>query len=508
MSGGKVYLVGAGPGDPELISVKGLKYLERAEVVVYDRLLDERLLATAPDDAELVYVGKTTGEHTRTQEEINRILVDKGKSGKQVVRLKGGDPFVFGRGGEEAEALHANSIPFEIVPGITSAVAVPAHAGIPVTHRGVASSFAVITGHEDPTKPDSAIHWDKLAGGVDTLVFLMGMQNLPEIVGQLVANGRAATTPVAVIHNGTRPGQTTVTGTLADIVDLTRERGLGPPAIVVVGEVVRLRDKLAWFDCRPLFGKRVLVTRSRSQASALSRLLAEHGAEPVELPAIDILPAESTADLDAAIAKIDGYQWLVFTSTNGVDAFFGRLGTLGKDARSMGSVRLAAIGPATATALATHGIVADIIPEVYTGEGLVTALAATDIAGKRVLLPRTDIADEELGDGLSRLGATVDEVLAYRTVTPTESVAKIRDLLTAGEVDAITFASSSTVTNLTSAINGDTEAVNQAVIACIGPKTARTAVEAGLRVDVVAGEQTIPGLVAALEDHFAREVND
>ncbi len=508
MSGGKVFLVGAGPGDPELISVKGLKYLEQAEVVVYDRLLDERLLAAAPEGAELVYVGKTTGEHTRTQEEINQILVDKGKAGKQVVRLKGGDPFVFGRGGEEAETLRANSVPFEIVPGITSAVAVPAYAGIPVTHRGVASSFAVITGHEDPTKPDSAIHWDKLAGGIDTLVFLMGMQNLPEIVGRLLANGRAATTPVAVIQNGTQPRQVTVTGTLGDIVDTVGEQALGPPAIVIIGEVVRLRDKLAWFDCRPLFGKRVLVTRSRSQASALSRLLAEHGAEPVELPAIDIRPAENTADLDAAIAKIDGYQWVIFTSTNGVDAFFGRVGALGKDARSLGRVRLAAVGPATAAALATHGIVADLVPDAYTGEGLVAALAATDIAGKRLLLPRTDIADGELHNGLTGLGATVEQVLAYRTVTPTESVARARELLAAGEVDAITFASSSTVTNLTAAVNGDIAAVNRAVIACIGPKTARTAVEAGLRVDVVAGEQTIPGLVAALEEHFAGEVSD
>ena len=507
MNGGKVYLVGAGPGDPELISVKGLKRLQGAEVVVYDRLIDERLLAAAPDEAELVYVGKATSEHTHTQDEINRLLVDKGKAGKTVVRLKGGDPFVFGRGGEEADALQAESVPFEIVPGISSAVAVPAHAGIPVTHRGVASSF---TGHEDPAKPDSTIHWDKLASGVDTLVILMAMQNLPEIIEQLVTNGRPATTPVAVTHDGTRPGQVTVTGTLANITGIVRERGLGPPAIVIVGEVVRLRDKLAWFDRRPLFGKTVLVTRSRSQANVLSQRLAEHGADPIELPMIDIRAAEHTADLDRAITEINSYQWVIFTSANSVDAFFGRLDTLDRDARNLDEIRVAAIGPATTALLKERGIVADLVPEVNTGEGLVTALEATEVANKRLLLPRTDIADTALSNRLSGLGATVNEVLAYRTVTPTESVAMARQLLADGEIDAITFASSSTVTNLVGTLAGnvDIDSVNRTVIACIGPKTASTAATAGLRVDIVAKEHTIIGLVAALEEHFTRRVND
>lgn len=439
MKTGKVFLVGAGPGDPGLITQKGLDCLARADVVIYDRLLDERCLEAAPPEAERIYVGKAASEHTLEQAEINRLLVAKAGEGKTVVRLKGGDPFVFGRGGEEAEALARAGIPFEVVPGVSSAVAVPAYAGIPVTHRGLASSFAVVTGHEDPGKPGSSINWEKLATGVDTLVFLMGMQNLPEIVAKLIEHGRSPATSVAVVKDGTRPEQKTVVGTLGDIVRRVTEQGLGPPAVAVVGEVVRLREKLRWFDNRSLSGRRVLVTRARRQASALSQLLLERGAQPVEVPAIDIRPVNESTEMDRAIKGLGGYQWVVFTSVNGVEAFFGRMHRFGLDSRALAGVRVAAIGPATAKALESEGIVADFCPEAYTSEGLLAGLKPLGLAGKRVLLARADIADRALGEGISRLGGHVDEVIAYRTVAAPDAGARLKAVLAEGSIDAITF---------------------------------------------------------------------
>lgn len=502
MKTGKVYLVGAGPGDPDLISVKGVNCLKRADTIVYDRLLDERLLEMAPPEAERIYVGKASGEHTLPQDRINRLLVDKGKAGKTVVRLKGGDPFVLGRGGEEAEALKENGIPFEIVPGITSAVAVPAYAGIPVTHRGMASSFAVITGHEEPGKETSSINWENLASGIDTLIFLMGLKNLPEIVARLTEFGRPADTPVAVIKDGTRPGQVTVTGRLDNITDIVRKEHLTSPAIIVVGEVVGLREKLAWFDNRPLSGKRVLVTRTRRQASALSKLLAEKGAQPVELPAIDILPLQNTSKLDEAVRSLGDYDWIIFTSVNGVSAFWQRLRELKLDSRALSGLKIGAIGPATAEALETEGIMADFIPQKFTGEGVIAGLKKLGVTGQRFLLPRADIADNALVEGLRRLGVTVEEVAAYRTVPAKEAIARAREMLMSGQIDIITFTSSSTVSNLVAALGDEPPAMNEVKVACIGPKTAETAASAGLKVDIIAGEQTIPGLVASLEEYF------
>jgi len=504
---GKVYLVGAGPGDPGLITAKGFQYLKQAGVVVYDRLVDEHLLDAVPAEAERVFVGKAAGAHTRTQDEINQILVAKAIEGKTVVRLKGGDPFVLGRGGEEANTLKDNSIPFEIVPGITSAIAVPAYAGIPVTHRGVASSFAVVTGHEDPSKPDSAIAWDRLATGVDTLIFLMGMQNLAQIVGKLLEHGRPPDTAVAVIKDGTTPNQVAVVGTLSNITTRVKQHHLSPPVVVVVGEVVKLREELAWFDNRPLFGKRVLVTRSRRQASSLSYLLTERGARPIELPTIDIQDVTNTTALDHTIKGLSEYHWVVFTSTNGVEAFFRRLDSLGRDARAFADLNIAAIGPATAHLLAERGIVADYVPDIYTGTALVDGFATRDITGKRFLLPRADIADTELSYGLIRLGAEVDEVTAYSTVPPTNAIARAKELLLSGEIDIITFTSSSAVSNLITAFDGAKPETGGAMIACIGPKTAATASEAGLNVDVVAGEYTIPGLVKTIEEFLGEEVS-
>lgn len=506
MKAGKVYLVGAGPGDPGLISLKGLECLRKADTIIYDRLLDEGLLNSAPKEAERIYVGKTAGEHTRPQAEINRLLVTRAREGKTVVRLKGGDPFVLGRGGEEAEVLVQNGLYFEVVPGITSAVAVPAYAGIPVTHRELASSFAVITGHEDPGKDSSSINWEKLATGVDTLVFLMGMKNLPQIVTRLIEHGRPPGTPVAVIREGTNPGQKTVTGSLKDIVAEVKKHRLTPPAVIVVGEVVRLREKLRWFDNRPLSGKRILVTRARHQASALNQLLAERGALPIELPAIDIQAVTDISELDRAISNLKRYHWIIFTSVNGVAAFWQRLHELKLDSRAFSMLKVGVIGPATAQALEAKGIMPDYIPEVYTGEGIIAGLKKQNINGQRFLLPRADIADKELVQGISQLGAEVHEIAVYRTVPTTEAIARAKQMLISGEIDVITFTSSSTVTNLVAAFSGEPPAMNSAKIACIGPKTAETAARAGLKVAIMAKEQTIPGLVTAIEEHFGKEI--
>jgi len=505
MKTGKVYLVGAGPGDPGLISRKGFACLAQADVVVYDHLLDEQLLDSAPAAAEKIYVGKTAGAHAREQDEINRLLVEKAKAGKTVVRLKGGDPFVFGRGGEEAEALADNGIPFEVVPGVSSAVAVPAYAGIPLTHRGLASSFAVITGHETPAKASSSINWEKLATGVDTLVFLMGMRNLATIATKLVKHGRPAHTPVAVIKDGAGPEQKTVVSTLEGIEAEVKKHRLSPPAVVVVGEVVRLREKLRWFDNRPLFGKRILVTRARHQASTLSQLLSACGAQPVELPAIGIQAIPDTAELDEAISNIGDYGWLVFTSVNGVKAYFQRLHDLKLDSRALAGIKIAVIGPATAGAVERQGITPDYTARVYSGDGLINGLGKRDISGQRFLLPRADIADKALAEGLRQLGAEVHEIAVYRTVGAAATAAQAREMLTAGQIDVITFTSSSTVSNLVAAFNGEQPKINSARVACIGPKTADTATRAGLKVDIIAGEYTVPGLVAAIEHYFRKE---
>ncbi len=504
MKKGKVYLVGAGPGDPGLITSRGLQCLAAADVVVYDNLLDESLLEAAPARAERIYAGKVAGSHTLEQQEINRLLVAKARAGNTVVRLKGGDPFVLGRGGEEAEELARNKIEFEVVPGVSSATAVPAYAGIPVTHRGLASSFTVITGHEDPRKQVSSIDWKKLAVLPDTLVFLMGMHNLPQIANQLIKHGRTPSTPAAVIQDGTRPGQRTVTGRLGSIAAKVRKAGLTAPAVIVIGEVVGLREKLSWYDNRPLSGRRVLVTRARRQAGTLSRLLAERGALPLELPVIDIRPLSDKKQLDRAIRNLKKYDWIVFTSVNGVEAFFERLHTLKLDSRALHGLRAAAIGPATAGALEQRGIRPDFMPPVFTGKALASGLKKLKIAGKRFLLLRADIAGRELADSLRRSRAAVDEVAVYRTLPAAAASKEMKKLLAEGRVDAITFTSSSTVSNLVSMPGG--KSIPAAVkIACIGSRTAAAARAVGLKVHILAGTQTIPGLVDALEDYYRRQ---
>ncbi|GEM_PF-36076 len=494
---GTVYLVGAGPGDPGLITIKGLKCLQDSDVVIYDRLVDPQMLKHVRPDSEVIYAGKSAGDHTMTQEEINFLLVSKAKEGKSVCRLKGGDPFVFGRGGEEAEALAKEGLPFEVVPGITSAIAAPAYAGIPVTHRGLTSSFAVITGHEDPTKEEGQLSWDALAK-MGTLVCLMGVENLPNIVSKLLEHGRSPDTPAALVQWGTWPKQRVVEGTLKDIVQRAKEAKLGPPAVTIIGEVAALRGKINWFDNKPLFGKRVLVTRSREQASKLSEQLSELGAEAVEVPAIHIEEPDDYGPLDEAVANIQRYGWIVFTSVNGVDGFFRRLHAQGKDARALASTKICAVGPAVASALKELGIIVDLLPKEYLTSAVVAALGEGGIAGTRVLLPRTDITGEDMAGGLEALGATVDQVVAYRTVASKELPDDLVEDLHKGNIDIITFASSSTVRNLVSLLNGDLSLLSKAKIASIGPITSKTAQELGLNVDIEAEEHTIPGLVQAI----------
>jgi len=501
---GIVYLIGAGPGDPGLITVRGRERLAQADVVVYDRLVDPSLLEAARPDAERIYVGKAADRHTLPQEEINRLLVEKARAGLRVARLKGGDPFVFGRGGEEAQALAAAGVPFEVVPGVTSAVAAPAYAGIPLTHRDLAASFAVVTGHRrseaEATAEDGlGLDWEALAS-IDTLVFLMGVTNLPVIAERLVRAGRDPRTPAAAIRWGTTPRQEVIAGTLEDIVARAEAAGLRPPAVVVVGEVVALRDDLRWFDTRPLFGLRVLVTRSRAQASRLSARLRALGAEPVEFPSIKILPPEDWAPLDRAIVHLDRYDWVIFTSANGVRFFWERLERAGKDGRAFAGIRLGAIGPATGDALRQRGLRADLVPSRYVAEAVLAEIGPVE--GLRVLLPRADLARPALAEGLRRAGATVEEVVAYRTVRPSEGDAEgVRRALADGEIDVLTFTSSSTVRNLLTALDPLPPLPESTIVACIGPITAQTAREAGLPVHVVAAEHTIEGLVGALVEY-------
>lgn len=499
---GKVYLIGAGPGDYKLITMRGLEYLKKAEVVVYDRLADDRLLAYAPQDAEMIYVGKASSNHTMKQEDINQLLVDKALEGKTVVRLKGGDPFVFGRGGEEALLLVENEVPFEIVPGISSSIAVPAYAGIPVTHRGIAASFAVVTGHEDPTKTNSSIYWQNLAKATDTLVFLMGVENLPYITRQLVDNGRSADTPAAVIRWGTKPQQRTLVTTLGKAAEDVKTHGIKPPAIFLVGNVVALREKLAWFDTRPLFGRKVLVTRAREQASLLTQELEALGASCMEAPSISIAePSDGYRALDAAIEELSSYEWVIFTSVNGVKHFFRRLVHARKDARAFAGVRIAAIGAKTAEEVARHGLVADLVPAEFRAEGIVEAIKGYVTEGTKILLARAKEARNILPDELTKCGADVTIAEAYRTVVGEANAETIAEALRVGEIDWITFTSSSTVTNLIRLLGG-ADLIRKTKVAAIGPITAATCEEYDITPTAVADEYTIRGLVAKIKETY------
>jgi uroporphyrinogen III methyltransferase/synthase len=500
---GKVYIVGAGPGDPGLITVKGVRCIARADVIVYDHLVNEEILLHARPEARLIYAGKQGGDHTLVQEEINRILVEEALEGRVVARVKGGDPYIFGRGGEEALVVAAAGIPFEVVPGVSSAVAVPAYAGISLTQRGYTSTLAFVTGHEDPTKDQSDIDWKALAG-IGTLVFLMGVKNLPQIVGSLVECGKRPDTPAALIRWGTTPDQRTLAGTLETIVGLAREKKFSPPAIFVVGEVVTLREKLSWFENRPLFGRGVIVTRPEAQAESFAELLEEKGARVIHFPVIRIAEPEDWTGLDGALDRLSDYNWIIFTSANGVRHFFRRLRERGGDVRDLRGIRVATIGPASAAAVEGWGIRVDLVPEEYISEGVVKAFAAVDLTGQRVLLPRAAEARDVIPDGLSALGATVDVVTAYRTVRSERTREELDRIFGEGKADVVTFTSPSTVTHFLDILGGPESLPPGLRVACIGPITAAAARKAGLLIHILQQEYTIPGMVAAIEAHFIK----
>lgn len=512
-----VYLVGAGPGDPGLATLRAVELIEKADVVVYDYLSNGALLAHARPDARLEYVGKKGFSNHVTQDQINALLVECAQADgvHSVVRLKGGDPFVFGRGGEEALVLRAHGIPFEVVPGVTSAIAASAYAGIPVTQRKVASSVTLITGHEDPTRETSSVNWQALSALVaqgNTVCFYMGVRSLPKISEQLMGCGAAAGTPVALVRWGTCPAQETLVGTLGDIAEKARRAQFAAPAIIVVGQVVAYRDRLSWFEDRPLFGRRIVVTRSRSQASVLVERLEELGAETLEVPTIEFAAPDDVAPLERAACEAGCYDWVVFTSVNGVAAFFDALSRNGRDARALGGCRIAAIGPATASALAAHGIAADLVPSEYKAEGVFAALEAQTpgLAGTRVLIPRAQVARETLPELLEKAGAVVDVVAAYKTVAATgERAGELVEQLLSGRIDAITFTSSSTARNLVALLGEDArEALAHASLVSIGPITTQTLENAGLHVAAQAQTYTIPGLVQTLCEMFTRERNN
>lgn len=507
---GKVYLVGAGPGDLGLITVKGRSLLERAEVVIYDYLANKKFLKLVPSEAELLYVGKRGGKcHAHTQEEINQMIIDWAMAGKNVVRLKGGDPFIFGRGGEEIEELVKSGIKFEVVPGVTAASAAATYAGIPITHRKYTATVAFVTGHEDPTKKSSNIDWEKLATGVGTLVFYMGIKNLSTIMERLIRYGRDPKTPVAVIRWASTPAHHTVVGTLETMADIAHTDGIKPPAVIVVGEVVKLRDTMNWFEHRPLLGKRILVTRTREQASELVERLEELGADCVEFATIALEPPDSWQELDDAVANLSIYDWLLFTSINAIKFFFGRLLDLGLDSRCLNGIKIAAVGSATDHELRKYGLQADLLPESeFTGSGLAAELIKNNEAnGKKFLLPRAKKAGESLPTKLVEAGGEVNIVTAYQNVRPQVREDELLSLLSDEHMDMVTFTSSSTVSNFVFMLNtANQDEQNKLLagvdIASIGPITSKTAVKNGLKVNVQPDTYTISDLVNSIVDYY------
>lgn len=505
---GKVYLVGAGPGDPGLITVRGKYLLERAEVVVYDYLASTKLLKFVPRDARFVYAGKRGGEkHKHSQEEISQMLVDFAREGKVVVRLKGGDPFIFGRGGEEVETLAKNGIAFEVVPGVTSATAAATYAGIPITHRGYTATVAFLTGHEDPTKPSSNIDWSKIATGIGTIVVFMGIKNLPLIVKNLIDNGRSPQTPVAVVRWASTPEQRSVVGTLETITGIVKEAGMRPPALIVIGDVVNLRSTIDWFEKRALFGKRIIVTRTREQASELVSGLEEMGGSCYECSTINIEPVDSYQIIDEALERIDEYHWILFTSLNGVKYFFKRLQSKGLDARDLKGPDIGVVGKSTASLLLEYGINADHMPPVFTGEGLAESLLDQGVEGRNILIPRAVEGREIIPETLRGAGAQVTVAPVYRNVPAQGRREELRAELESGEVNMVTFTSSSTVRNFLTMVDArdqqELERLMQGVdIAAIGPITAKTVTDSGLKVDVQPREYTIPSMIQAIVEFY------
>lgn len=514
---GKVYLVGAGPGDIGLLTVKGLRCLQKAEVVIYDFHLNVQVLNYINHDAEFIYAGKRGGRHTMTQEEINSILVQKAKEGKIICRLKGGDPFIFGRGGEEAEALSREGIEFEVVPGVSSSAAAPAYAGIPLTHRLYSSSFAVIPGYEDATKKESVIDWSKLATGVGTLVFLMAVKNIDMITQKLIENGRSPDTPVAVIRWGTRPEQRTIVGTLKEIGGIIKEKEIKPPATMVVGDVVKLRESLKWYEKKPMFGHRILATREHLEGF---EPLEELGAEIIEFPTIEIVPPESYDELDKSIEQLETYDWLIFTSRNGVKFFFKRFFEKDRDIRDLKGIKICSIGTKTAKEIKKYGLKTDLVPDEFRAEGLIEAfiplnppiakggIEGEGLKGIRFLLPRAEKAREIFPEKVRELGGEIDVPVAYRTIKPESRGKRLRRFLKEGRISIATFTSAATFDNFREIMGTDADELLKGVtIAVIGPVTAKAVEKAGLRVDIMPKEATIEAMVEELIK-WATKVNE
>ncbi|MDA8086121.1 MAG: uroporphyrinogen-III C-methyltransferase, partial [Nitrospiraceae bacterium] len=490
--------------DIGLLTIKGARCLERADVVVYDFHLNAQVLNFVRKDAEFIYAGKRGGHHTMGQEEINATLIEKAKSGKTVCRLKGGDPFVFGRGGEEACALAEAGLEFEIVPGVSSSVAAPAYAGIPLTHRKISSSFAVIPGYEDATKNGSSIDWEKLATGVGTLVFLMAVKNMDELAGKLIENGKPPDTPVAVIRWGTRPEQRTLISTLGEIAAQMRQNEIKPPAVTVVGDVVRLREKLKWYEMKPLFGHRVLVTRRHSSGSEWAagfESLEDLGAEIMQFPTLEIAPPESWQTLDEALGRIGSYDWIIFTSANGVKFFFERFARLGMDIRSI-RAKICAVGSKTAQSVRRFCLNVDMVPEEFRAEGLIKSfreLYPAGLAGIRFLLPRAAEAREIFPEKVRQMGGFMDVPASYRAIKPLAHGKRLKRFLKEGRITVATFTSGATFTNFMEMVGEDAADLLRGVaIAAIGPVTAKRIVQAGLKVDIMPAEATMEALEEAI----------
>jgi uroporphyrinogen III methyltransferase / synthase len=507
---GKVYLIGAGPGDPGLLTIKAKECIENADIVIYDYLASPFLLNYAQKNAQIIYVGKKGGNHTLSQDGINQLLVDKAKLGMNIARLKGGDPFVFGRGGEEAQMLLSHGISYEVIPGVTSAIAAPAYAGIPVTHRDHTSFVSFITGHENPDKKETSMQWDVYAKSNATLVFLMGVKNLENITIKLISHGKPADTPIALVRWGTTAKQQTVTGTLETIVDQVKKAKLKSPAIIIIGHVVSLRRELAWFDKRPLFGKRIVITRARAQASDLVSKLSKLGAHCIEIPTIKIVPPEDLNPLQKSIENINNYDWLLFTSVNGVKFFFDTLFAMGRDVRVLGHLKFGCIGPVTKKRLKNYGIVCDVLPETYRAESVINAFSKIAIKDKKILLPRAKKARTILPEELTKMGAEIDEVIAYETLLDIDEKENLITLLEKDKIDAVTFTSSSTVSNFLSLLNSkDTgKLLNGVITASIGPITSDTARSLNIIPDIEAQDYTIQGLVNALLAYYERKTDD
>lgn len=494
-----VFLVGAGPGDPGMLTLRAREIIETCDIMIYDYLANADFLKWCKPDCEILYVGKKGGDHTLPQDKINELIVDKARGGKIICRLKGGDPYVFGRGGEEGEELVEAGIDFEVVPGITAGVAAPAYAGIPVTHRDFTTSVCFITGHEDPTKAESGNNWAVYGQSNSTLVFYMGVGNLPMIASNLMDNGRPADTPVALVRWGTRCNQESFVSTLANVAREAKDRGFKAPSIIIVGGVCSLHDKLAWFEKKPMLGQGVVVTRAREQASGLVDILRGHGACVHEFPTISVEHLDDYNEVETAILQLARYQWLVFTSVNGVRFFWEQLNLIGLDSRILGGMQVAAIGPATADELKGRGIIPDFVPEKYVAEHVVEGLLKRGIQGTDVLIPRARVAREVLPEELKKAGCNVKVLPVYETKLVQSSGQDIVASLDNGDIQYITFTSSSTVDNFFELVSPETlKKYPDVKIASIGPVTSGTVKAHGFTPDLEPEEYTIPGLVAEL----------